>query len=461
MPNTELVLSWLMPRWRGWVAAFDHCQPWQDPTGSGHTGPIIATPGRLRCSCWSLPSRAGPNRVRPHRADHATHGRLCYSRRSLPSMAGPNRVRPHRADHGILRSSLTGILRSSLTGILRSSLTIVVVVLVVVDVIVVVVVVVVVAVVVVVVDVVVVVVDVLVVVVVAVDLVVEAAFRLQFPNPPFIWSKHICQYKSLHFQFSPNSSSTLIFLIRTMIQFQIILRPSAWSFQIILNSFIPQFLFKSFINFLRLILWNRISPYQGNILQVIILSLSFEVSQTIQNHFSSSQARVTSQKSLTFVAFPTSHNTFPFIWSFQTIQNHFSSSQARVTSPKSLTFVAFPTHTVFNLNLIHSIFTSWNNDVQSLASWVRLTLVQQIPNIAWISFDLQEHKIHNNASPCYGTSKIQIVFLRVASGSEIRFLWKQETARIPMLSKYPTFQNIEMWNIFTILLQITIISTHF
>ena len=163
-----------------------------------------------------------------------------------------------------LRSSLTGILRSSLTGILRSSLTIVVVVLVVVDVIVVVVVVVVVAVVVVVVDVVVVVVDVLVVVVVAVDgvvvvvvavdLVVEAAFRLQFPNPPFIWSKHICQYKSLHFQFSPNSSSTLIFLIRTIIQFQIILRPSAWSFQIILNSFIPQFLFKSFINFLRLIL---------------------------------------------------------------------------------------------------------------------------------------------------------------------------------------------------------------
>ena len=312
-----------------------------------------------------------------------------------------------------LRSSLTGILRSSLTGILRSSLTIVVVVLVVVDVIVVVVVVVVVAVVVVVVDVVVVVVDVLVVVVVAVDgvvvvvvavdLVVEAAFRLQFPNPPFIWSKHICQYKSLHFQFSPNSSSTLIFLIRTIIQFQIILRPSAWSFQNILNSFIPQFLFKSFINFLRLMLWNRISPYQGNILQVIILSLSFEVSQTIQNHFSSSQARVTSQKSLTFVAFPTSHNTFPFIWSFQTIQNHFSSSQARVTSPKSLTFVAFPTHTVFNLNLIHSIFTSWNNDVQSLASWVRLTLVQQIPNIAWISFDLQEHKIHNNASPCYGT----------------------------------------------------------
>ena len=120
--------------------------------------------------------------------------------------------------------------------------------------------------------------------------------------------------------------------------------------------------------------------------------------QTIQNHFSSSQARVTSPKSLTFVAFPTSHNTFPFIWSFQTIQNHFSSSQARVTSPKSLTFVAFPTHTVFNLNLIHSIFTSWNNVVQFLASWVRLTLVRQIANIAWMSFDLQEHKIHNNAS---------------------------------------------------------------
>ena len=114
------------------------------------------------------------------------------------------------------------------------------------------------------------------------------------------------------------------------------------------------------IHFLRRILWNCISPYQGNILQVIILSLSFEVSQTIQNHFSSSQARVTSQK--------------------------------------SLTFVAFPTHTIFNLNLIHSIFTSWNNVVQFLASWVRLTLVRQIANIAWMSFDLQEHKIHNNAS---------------------------------------------------------------
>ena len=43
-------------------------------------------------------------------------------------------------------------------------------------------------------------------------------------------------------------------------------------------------------------------------------------------------------------------------------------------------------------------FTSWNNVVQCLASWVRLTLVQQIANIAWMSFDLQEHKIHNNAS---------------------------------------------------------------
>ena len=30
--------------------------------------------------------------------------------------------------------------------------------------------------------------------------------------------------------------------------------------------------------------------------------------------------------------------------------------------------------------------------------WVRLILVQQIANIAWMSFDLQEHKIHNNAS---------------------------------------------------------------
>ena len=55
-------------------------------------------------------------------------------------------------------------------------------------------------------DVVVVVVDVVVVVVdvvvVAVDLVVEAAFRLQFLNSPFIWSKHICQYKPLHFSVS-------------------------------------------------------------------------------------------------------------------------------------------------------------------------------------------------------------------------------------------------------------------
>ena len=48
-------------------------------------------------------------------------------------------------------------------------------------------------------DVVVVVVDVAVFVV---DLVVEAAFRLQFLNPPFIWSEHICQYKPLHFSVS-------------------------------------------------------------------------------------------------------------------------------------------------------------------------------------------------------------------------------------------------------------------
>ena len=31
-------------------------------------------------------------------------------------------------------------------------------------------------------------------------------------------------------------------------------------------------------------------------------------------------------------------------------------------------------------------------------SGVRLTLVQQTPDIAWMSFDLEEHKIHNNVS---------------------------------------------------------------
>ena len=30
--------------------------------------------------------------------------------------------------------------------------------------------------------------------------------------------------------------------------------------------------------------------------------------------------------------------------------------------------------------------------------WVRLILVQQIANIAWMSFDLQEYKIHDNVS---------------------------------------------------------------
>ena len=45
---------------------------------------------------------------------------------------------------------------------------------------------------------------------------------------------------------------------------------------------------------------------------------------------------------------------------------------------------------------MHLLFA--DNVVQSLASWVRLNLVQQIANVAWMSFDLQEHKIHNNAS---------------------------------------------------------------
>ena len=31
-------------------------------------------------------------------------------------------------------------------------------------------------------------------------------------------------------------------------------------------------------------------------------------------------------------------------------------------------------------------------------SGARVTLVQQMPNIAWVSFDLQEHKIHNNVA---------------------------------------------------------------
>ena len=35
-------------------------------------------------------------------------------------------------------------------------------------------------------------------------------------------------------------------------------------------------------------------------------------------------------------------------------------------------------------------------------SGARLTLVQQMPNIAWVSFDLQEHKIHNNVALVMG-----------------------------------------------------------
>ena len=31
--------------------AVDHCHLGQDSIGSGHTGPIIATQGRLSCSC--------------------------------------------------------------------------------------------------------------------------------------------------------------------------------------------------------------------------------------------------------------------------------------------------------------------------------------------------------------------------------------------------------------------------
>ena len=31
-------------------------------------------------------------------------------------------------------------------------------------------------------------------------------------------------------------------------------------------------------------------------------------------------------------------------------------------------------------------------------SGAKETLVQQVPNIAWVSFDLQEHKIHNNVA---------------------------------------------------------------
>ena len=45
-----------------------------------------------------------------------------------------------------------------------------------------------------------------------------------------------------------------------------------------------------------------------------------------------------------------------------------SSSQARVTSPKSLTFEVFPIHATFNLNLGLFFFTSWNIVVQCLGS---------------------------------------------------------------------------------------------
>ena len=40
------------------VAAVDHCHPGQDPTGSGHTGPIIATQSSDTLSI-QLTSRAG------------------------------------------------------------------------------------------------------------------------------------------------------------------------------------------------------------------------------------------------------------------------------------------------------------------------------------------------------------------------------------------------------------------
>ena len=43
-----------------------------------------------------------------------------------------------------------------------------------------------------------------------------------------------------------------------------------------------------------------------------------------------------------------------------------SSSQARVTSPKSLIFEVFPMHVTFNLNLGLSFFTFWNVVVQYL-----------------------------------------------------------------------------------------------
>ena len=53
MPNTELALSWLIA---GCVAAVDHCHLGQDPTGSGHTGPIIA----LRAGCVAAVDHCHP-----------------------------------------------------------------------------------------------------------------------------------------------------------------------------------------------------------------------------------------------------------------------------------------------------------------------------------------------------------------------------------------------------------------
>ena len=77
-----------------------------------------------------------------------------------------------------------------------------------------------------------------------------------------------------------------------------------------------------------------------------------------------------------------------------------SSSQARVTSPKSLALEGFPNS--YNIQPeLRTILLHISKHCCSL-SGARMTLVQQVPNIAWVSFDLQEHKIHNNVSLVMG-----------------------------------------------------------
>ena len=81
---------------------------------------------------------------------------------------------------------------------------------------------------------------------------------------------------------------------------------------------------------------------------------------------------------------------FHFPWIFRSF---LPSSQTRVTSSKSFTSWLFPHHSTFNLKF-KPVFLLILKHCCS-AFWVRVTLVQQT---AWMSFDLKEHKIHNNVS---------------------------------------------------------------